>query len=92
MFDSIKNMLFGSSKESSKDIAKTRLKFVLIHDRANVSPEVMESLKNDIIKVISKYMEIDRNAMNISLANEDNSVALVANIPINNMKHGVRQR
>jgi len=92
MFDSIKNMLFGSSKESSKDIASKRLKFVLIHDRANVSPEVMENLKNDIIKVISKYMDIDRNAMNVTLENENDSVALVANIPINNMRHGGRQR
>ena len=90
MFDSIKSMLFGGSKESSRDVARNRLKFVLIHDRANVSPEVMENLKNDIIKVISKYMEIDSRAMNISLENEDNAVALVANIPISNMKHGRR--
>ncbi len=79
--------IFGK-KEKSGDIAKNRLKVVLIHDRANVSPEVMEHLKTDIIQVISKYMEINQNDMEISLADDDDSVALVANIPVARMKHG----
>ena len=51
--------LFGGKSDSSSEQAHKRLKFVLIHDRANVSPEIMEHIKNDIIKVISNYMEID---------------------------------
>jgi cell division topological specificity factor len=47
----------------------------------------MDNLKNDIIKVISNYMEINQNDMDISLANDDDSVALVANIPVSRMKH-----
>ena len=43
-------------KKSSSDVAKDRLKLLLVSDRANCSPEVMEMIKNDIIKVISKYM------------------------------------
>ena len=43
-------------KKSSGDVAKDRLKLLLISDRANCSPEIMELIKNDIIKVISKYM------------------------------------
>lgn len=78
--------IFGK-KEPSGKIAKDRLKVVLIHDRANVSPEVMDHLKNDIIKVISNYMEINQHDMEISLANDDDSVALVANIPVSRMKH-----
>ena len=62
------------------------MKFVLIHDRANVSPEVMEHIKNDIIKVISNYMEIDQQAMEISLENDADAVALVANIPVSRMR------
>ena len=46
-------------KKGSSDVAKDRLKLLLVSDRANCSPEVMEMIKNDIIKVISKYMEID---------------------------------
>ena len=78
--------IFGK-KENSGKIARDRLKVVLIHDRANVSPEVMDSLKNDIIRVISNYMEIDQQDMEISLANDADSVALVANIPVSRMKH-----
>lgn len=79
--------IFGKSDKQSKDIARDRLKVVLIHDRANISPEVMKLMKDDIIKVISKYMEINKQDMEITLANDDDSVALVANIPVRNMKH-----
>ena len=84
MFNFLK--LFGGKSESSSEQAHKRLKFVLIHDRANVSPEVMEHIKNDIIKVISKYMEIDQRGMDISLENDEDAVALVANIPVNRMR------
>ena len=79
--------IFGKSEKSSQQIAHDRLKVVLIHDRANVSPEVMDHLKDDIIKVISNYMEINQQEMDISLADDDDSVALVANIPVSRMKH-----
>ncbi len=78
--------IFGKKEQSGK-IARDRLKVVLIHDRANISPEVMDNLKNDIIKVISNYMEINQTDMEISLANDEDSVALVANIPVARMKH-----
>ena len=79
--------IFGKSEKSSREIARDRLKVVLIHDRANISPEVMEHLRDDIIKVISNYMEINQNDMEISLADDDDSVALVANIPVSRMRH-----
>ena len=78
--------IFGKS-EKTMDIARKRLQVVLIHDRANISPEVMEHLRDDIIKVISNYMEINQQDMEISLANDSDSVALVANIPVQKMKH-----
>ena len=71
--------IFGKKEQSGK-IARDRLKVVLIHDRANISPEVMENLKNDIIKVISNYMEINQQDMEISLADDDDSVALILNL------------
>ena len=54
-------------KKSSGDVAKDRLKLLLISDRANCSPEIMELIKNDIIKVISKYMEIDCDGLDIQI-------------------------
>jgi cell division topological specificity factor len=81
-----------SRSDSSKDIAKERLKLVLIHDRANVSPQFLEMIKGELIQVISDYMEIDEKGLEVKLTRTrreyDNSTvpALVANIPIKRMK------
>lgn len=80
-------------KKNSGDIAKDRLKLLLVSDRANCSPEVMEKIKNDIIQVISKYMEIDAEGLDIQITQTesegDNGTvpALYANIPIKDLKH-----
>lgn len=84
MLDSLLSMF---KKEKSGKVAKRRLQMVLIQDRASVSPEVMEKLRDDIIHVISKYMVINKSDMEISLENVEDSVALVANIPVQNMRH-----
>ena len=82
------------SKNKSGNVAKDRLKLLLVSDRANCSPEVMEAIKNDIIKVISKYMDVDTDALDIQITttpSEDRNrtvPALFANIPIKDMKNG----
>ena len=81
---------FSKEQNKSKDVAKERLKLVLIHDRANVSPKFLEMVKGDIIKVISNYMEIDEAGFDIRLSrieqeDENYTSALVANIPIKRM-------
>ena len=88
MLDILQRM-FGKEQNGSKDIAKERLRFVLVHDRVNTSPQFMEVLKDDMIKVISNYMEINEKEMEVSLSTTKSSVALVANIPINKMKRNV---
>jgi cell division topological specificity factor len=57
---------FGKSK-ASKDTAKDRLKLVLVHDRANVSPQFLEMVKSEIIKVIRNYMDIDEETLEITV-------------------------
>lgn len=89
MFDVLMK-IFGKNEKKSGQIAKERLQLVLIHDRASVSPEVMEQLKNEIIAVISKYMDVNKSGMEISLANDSDSVALVANIPVQSIHHARR--
>jgi cell division topological specificity factor len=76
------NKMFGKNNVSSKTVAKERLRLVLVHDRANVSPQLLETLKEELIKVISKYTEIDNSALEVSINNSEHSVVLVANIPI----------
>ncbi|MGL4628044.1 cell division topological specificity factor MinE [Cetobacterium sp.] len=73
------------TKEKSSSVAKDRLKLVLIHDRAMLSPKTLEALKNEIISVISKYVDIDKDALNIEVSQESETgreTALIANIPI----------
>ena len=82
-------------KKGSGDVAKDRLKLLLVSDRANCSPEVMEMIKNDIIKVISKYMVIDAEGLDIQItstesdSNNGSVPALFANIPIKDMKKDI---
>ncbi|MBU5470833.1 MAG: cell division topological specificity factor MinE [Lachnospiraceae bacterium] len=84
-------------KKSSSDVAKDRLKLVLVSDRANCSPEIMEMIKNDIIQVISKYMIIDAEGLDIQITqletdgNNGNVPALYANIPIKDLKNGTKR-
>lgn len=79
-------------KKNSGDLAKDRLKFLLVSDRANCSPDIMEKIKNDIINVISKYMDIDVEGLDIQITqtqsetNNGSVPALYANIPIKDMK------
>ncbi len=80
------------SRNSSKDTAKKRLKLVLIHDRTDISPEILEKLREDIIKVINNYMEIDTTNIEMDLDRENGSVALVANIPILKVKRIKQER
>lgn len=75
-------------KKSSREVAKDRLKILLISDRVNCSPEMMELIKFDIAKVISKYMKIDSANMDIQINAKGKSTRgirtpmLNANIPI----------
>ena len=79
-----------SNKIFSKDIASDRLKLILIHDRADFSPDFLEMIKSDILKVISKYAEVETGEIEVRLTTKDeydgNSPALIANIPIKKIK------
>lgn len=80
-------------KRTSSQIAKDRLKILLISDRVNCSPEMMDMIKNDIARVISKYMKIDTDTMEIQISktNLKDKVGkvpiLYANIPILDLKN-----
>lgn len=102
MFESIMNFLRKMTKKEdqtlkSKDAAKERLHLVLMQDRANVSADFLDLMKQEIIEVIKKYIDIDESAMDVRLTNKDNgdgsngAPALYANIPILNIKDEVRQ-
>ena len=80
------------TRNRSGNVAKDRLKLLLVSDRANCSPEIMEAIKNDIIKVISRYMDVDTEALDIQITQTEteagggNGPALYANIPIKEVR------
>lgn len=78
--------LFGSNNETSGQRAKDRLRIVLIHDRTDISPQLLDNLRDEIVHVLVKYMEIDEKKIEIDLDRDDKAVALVANIPVLRIK------
>ena len=79
-------------KPSSGNIAKNRLQLALVADRTGCSPEIMEKIKNDIMEVLSKYVEIDKSGLDINITQtpsengQGNVPAIFANIPIREIK------
>ena len=95
MFENIISFFKKFSKENkkdSKDTAKERLHLVLMQDRANVSADFLELMKQEIIEVIKKYIDVDENSIDVKLTNKVNAdgttgaPALYANIPIVSLK------
>jgi len=77
---------FFKDETSSKNRAVERLRLVLVHDRANVAPGLMEMLKEELIEVISKYMDIDEDTMEVTLSSGELSASLIANIPVKRIR------
>ncbi|MGQ9778788.1 MAG: cell division topological specificity factor MinE [Bacillota bacterium] len=75
-------MDFFQKTRPSREIAKERLRLVLVHDRAMVSPALLEVLKGEMVEVISRYLEIDEQGMEVRLSTTEERAALVANIPV----------
>lgn len=74
--------MFRRKKQSGQDIAAERLRLVLTHDRANISPGMLEVLKDEIIAVISKHLEIDKDKVVVDFTEDPRETRLVADIPI----------
>lgn len=103
MFENVMKFFKKFSKENnekskdSKDTAKERLHLVLMQDRANVSADFLELMKQEIIEVIKKYIDIDESQIDVRLTNKVNSdgtngaPALYANIPIMSIKDETRK-
>jgi len=102
MFESIINFFKKIGKQEktvahSKDTAKERLHLVLMQDRANVSADFLDLMKQEIIEVIKKYIDVDENEIDVRLANKTNedgttgAPALYANIPIISIKEDAKK-
>jgi len=84
--------VLGRDTASSRIHVKERLRLVLVHDRANISPTLMNRLKEDLIRVISNYMIIDEEGMEVHLDQDEREVALIASIPVKKIRRDYMER
>ncbi len=75
------------TRKRSASSAKERLQLVLIHDRTDLTSTELEALKDDLLKAISRYIEIDPDAVQISLERDGRSQRLIADIPLKSITH-----
>jgi cell division topological specificity factor len=80
-------MGFLFHRKKSAYSAKERLQLVLIHDRTDMTPAELESLKDDLIDTISRHVEIDPTGVSINVAQDGRSQRLVADIPLRSAAH-----
>jgi cell division topological specificity factor len=77
---SILRRFFG--EKASGQVARKRMQFVLMHDRLDITPDMMEAVKNDIIAVLSRYMEIDNTSIKVDIEQGKDFMALVSNVQV----------
>jgi cell division topological specificity factor len=84
MFGDIIRKWFGKGADDadSKDVAKDRLRLVLVHDRSMLPPETLDALRNDLIEVVSRYFEVDHGTLSMDVQRNRESWALMVNLPL----------
>ncbi len=78
--------LRGEAQPSSRETAKQRLQLVLVHDRNQIEPGMLEKIKDEIITIISKHVEIDRDGVQVTFTHGERENRLVADIPLSSRR------
>jgi cell division topological specificity factor len=87
MIKRLLEMLFPwNNNTNSRSHAKSRLKLIIAHDRASINPDMMEAMREEILDVVARYVEVDREEMEFSLSNDQRMTSLTANLPIRQIK------
>ena len=87
MINGFLEMLFPWNKNAnSRDRAKSRLKLIIAHDRACINSNMMAAMREEILDVVARYVEVDRDEMEFAISNDQRMTALTANLPIRQIK------
>jgi cell division topological specificity factor len=86
MLSNLLKKLINQNKNTSKNQAKKRLQFALVYDKLEINDSTLKDLQNDIIQVISRYFDIDKDGLSLEIQKEEGSSALVFNTPILSLK------
>ena len=87
IFTELYNKLLGffrqaEEEESAKDVACNRLRVVLMQDRTNLTPQILERMRGELVELLSKYLEMDKEALELNLEQEGDQMALMLSIPV----------
>ncbi|GAB4210508.1 MAG: cell division topological specificity factor MinE [Synechococcales cyanobacterium] len=86
LFDMMEQVFARPHANSSRSTARQRLKLILAHDRADLSPATLEAMRNEILQVVSRYVELDPAGLQFDLTAIQGNTALIANLPIRRIK------
>jgi cell division topological specificity factor len=87
IFADIYNKVIGffhqaEQHDSTKDVARSRLKVVLMQDRTNINPALLERMRTDLVALLTKYLEMDKDALELNLEQDGDQMALMLSIPV----------